>query len=62
KLVCTDRNRTGGHNTSAISKRSWTVDQSQLPTGERLPICYRLSLRRNLATAFVTLHVALAHC
>lgn len=36
KLICTDRDRTGGHCTSAISKRSGPVDKSQLPTGERL--------------------------
>lgn len=51
KLVCTDRNRTGGHNTSAISKRSWTVNQSQLPTGERLQKMFTISPCSSLSSS-----------
>ncbi|MDW1764754.1 LuxR C-terminal-related transcriptional regulator, partial [Vibrio sp. Vb2135] len=44
-----------GHNTSAISKRSWTVDQSQLPTGERLPLVYLKDSNKVLGTIMLNL-------
>ncbi|MGY5614958.1 hypothetical protein ACXHQ6_17645, partial [Vibrio brasiliensis] len=32
--------RASGHCASAISEHSWLVEESQLPTGERLPFIY----------------------